>query len=340
MIFLINYDIIEIIGGNIMALTKDDDLIYLFTGTSEVFIKNRISRILSGLKQSYTIIRYDMENTSLTTVLNDAITVPFLEELKVIILRNPIFLTKTNDDAIPGIKNFIKYLKDPSESTLLIIEADNIKINPANEIYKILKNVALIINYDDSQEIELKGWVVRSFASNNVEIKEEALNTFMEYLNNNQIRMGQEINKLVNYKGSGGTITTEDVKLLVDKDLSNEVFNLIKAIVDHNHNAIAKIYQHIVEGTKDMQNILGMINNNFIDMVTIAKLLKAGYSQNDIAKFYNVTPGRAYYMVKNAKSFKISDLENYIIKLNNLDYLIKSGQIDKNLGIDLLIMQL
>ena len=45
-------------------------------------------------------------------------------------------------------------------------------------------------------------------------------------------------------------------------------------------------------------------------------------------------------MVKNAKSFKIVDLENYVIKLADLDYRIKTGKIDKNLGLDLLIMQL
>ena len=29
-----------------------------------------------------------------------------------------------------------------------------------------------------------KGWVIRSFAAWNIEIKEEAINLFMEYLNN------------------------------------------------------------------------------------------------------------------------------------------------------------
>ena len=86
--------------------------------------------------------------------------------------------------------------------------------------------------------------------------------------------------------------------------------------------------------------ILGMISSTFVDMITITKLMKMGHSQNDIAKFFNVSPGRAYYMIKNAKSFKPVDLENYVEKLANLDYKIKSGQIDKNIGLDLLIIQL
>jgi len=324
-----------------MALSKDDDLLYLFTGTSEVFIKNRISRILQSItKETYTIIRYDCESTSLGKIINECITIPLLEDIKVVILKNPTFLSSTKDTLTSDAKSFIKYLKNPAESCILMIDAHGTKINPTNEIYKALKNYALIINYDDSQEIELKGWVIRSFATANVTISEEAINLFMDYLNNDQIRMEQEINKLINYVGRGKSVTTADIELLVDKDLSNEIFNLIKAIVEHNHKRIAKIYQNLTQNTKDASNILGMINSSFVDMVTIAKLLKVGYSQNDIAKAYNVSPGRAYYMVKNAKSFKLSDLENYVIKLSLLDYKIKSGQIDKSLGMDLLIMEL
>ena len=44
---------------------KDEDLIYLFTGTSEIFIKNRMNRIIQSFnKYEYTIIKYDMETTS------------------------------------------------------------------------------------------------------------------------------------------------------------------------------------------------------------------------------------------------------------------------------------
>ena len=324
-----------------MALTKDDDLLYLFTGTSEVFIKNRINRIIQSYhKMQYTVIRYDMENTPLSTVLNDAITVPLLEDLKVIILKNPTFLGKSKEENTKEYKDFIKYLKNPCEYTVLMIDANNFKISQTNEIFKVLKNQALIINYDDTQEIELKGWVIRNFATNNIEIREEALNLFMEYLNNNQVRMEQEIEKLIAYVGKGGIVTTKDIRNVVPKDLSNEIFNLIKAIVDHNHVQISRIYKELTSNTKDVMGILGMISSTFVDMITITKLMKMGHNQNDIAKFFNVTPGRAYYMIKNAKSFKLNDLESYVEKLATLDYKIKSGQIDKNIGLDLLIIQL
>jgi len=83
--------------------------------------------------------------------------------------------------------------------------------------------------------------------------------------------------------------------------------------------------------------IIAMIGRTFRDLLTTLKLLKSGYKQHDIAQFYNVSDGRAYYMVKDAKTFEETDLANYVKKMADLDYQIKSGQIDKNIGLERLL---
>lgn len=320
---------------------KDEDLIYLFTGTSEIFIKNRMNRIIQSFnKYEYTIIKYDMETTSLSTVLSDAITVPFLEELKIIILKNPKFLTKSATSTKDEIKAMLKYLKNPCDSTLLIIDATNTVINQSNEIYKMLKNVARIIDYPDPEEIELKGWIVRSFDANGIDIKDDALTLLLEYIGDDQARLSQEIDKLSSYVGKGGTIRKEDIKLLVPKNINNEIYLLIKAIINHDLALTNQIYDNLITHTKDSLTIFSLISNKFKELLSTYRLLKYGYSQSDIAKFYNVSNGKAYYIVQEARAFKLSDLEFYIDKLAELDYQIKSGKLDKTIGLELLLLKL
>ena len=320
---------------------KDEDLIYLFTGTSEIFIKNRMNRIIQSFsKYEYTIIKYDMETTSLSTVLSDAITVPFLEELKIIILKNPKFLTKSATSTKDEIKAILKYLKNPCDSTLLIIDATNTVINQSNEIYKMLKNVARIIDYPDPEEIELKGWIVRSFDANGIDIKDDALTLLLEYIGDDQARLSQEIDKLSSYVGKGGTISKEDIKLLVPKNINNEIYLLIKAIINHDLALTNQIYDNLITHTKDSLTIFSLISNKFKELLSTYRLLKYGYSQSDIAKFYNVSTGKAYYIVQEARAFKLSDLEFYIDKLAELDYQIKSGKLDKTIGLELLLLKL
>ena len=320
---------------------KDEDLIYLFTGTSEIFIKNRMNRIIQSFnKYEYTIIKYDMETTSLSTVLSDAITVPFLEELNIIILKNPKFLTKSATSTKDEIKAMLKYLKNPCDSTLLIIDATNTVINQSNEIYKMLKNVARIIDYPDPEEIELKGWIVRSFDANGIDIKDDALTLLLEYIGDDQARLSQEIDKLSSYVGKGGTIRKEDIKLLVSKNINNEIYLLIKAIINHDLALTNQIYDNLITHTKDSLTIFSLISNKFKELLSTYRLLKYGYSQSDIAKFYNVSTGKAYYIVQEARAFKLSDLEFYIDKLAELDYQIKSGKLDKTIGLELLLLKL
>ena len=320
---------------------KDEDLIYLFTGTSEIFIKNRMNRIIQSFnKYEYTIIKYDMETTSLSTVLSDAITVPFLEELKIIILKNPKFLTKSATSTKDEIKAMLKYLKNPCDSTLLIIDATNTVINQSNEIYKMLKNVARIIDYPDPEEIELKGWIVRSFDANGIDIKDDALTLLLEYIGDDQARLSQEIDKLSSYVGKGGTFRKEDIKLLVPKNINNEIYLLIKAIINHDLALTNQIYDNLITHTKDSLTIFSLISNKFKELLSTYRLLKYGYSQSDIAKFYNVSTGKAYYIVQEARAFKLSDLEFYIDKLAELDYQIKSGKLDKTIGLELLLLKL
>ena len=320
---------------------KDEDLIYLFTGTSEIFIKNRMNRIIQSFnKYEYTIIKYDMETTSLSTVLSDAITVPFLEELKIIILKNPKFLTKSATSTKDEIKAMLKYLKNPCDSTLLIIDATNTIINQSNEIYKMLKNVARIIDYPDPEEIELKGWIVRSFDANGIDIKDDALTLLLEYIGDDQARLSQEIDKLSSYVGKGGTIRKEDIKLLVPKNINNEIYLLIKAIINHDLALTNQIYDNLITHTKDSLTIFSLISNKFKELLSTYRLLKYGYSQSDIAKFYNVSTGKAYYIVQEARAFKLSDLEFYIDKLAELDYQIKSGKLDKTIGLELMLLKL
>ena len=320
---------------------KDEYLIYLFTGTSEIFIKNRMNRIIQSFnKYEYTIIKYDMETTSLSTVLSDAITVPFLEELKIIILKNPKFLTKSATSTKDEIKAMLKYLKSPCDSTLLIIDATNTVINQSNEIYKMLKNVARIIDYPDPEEIELKGWIVRSFDANGIDIKDDALTLLLEYIGDDQARLSQEIDKLSSYVGKGGTIRKEDIKLLVPKNINNEIYLLIKAIINHDLALTNQIYDNLITHTKDSLTIFSLISNKFKELLSTYRLLKYGYSQSDIAKFYNVSTGKAYYIVQEARAFKLSDLEFYIDKLAELDYQIKSGKLDKTIGLELLLLKL
>lgn len=317
----------------------DTDNLYLFTGSEEPVIRTKINRLVDELKKiNSEIIKYDLEITSLRKIISDAMTIPFLAEQKIFILRNPRMLTGTVET--PDIKEFINYLKKSNPTTIIIIDATGIDIKEDNPVYKVLMKLAVINDVKRLEDIELGGIIIRKLSINGVTIKDDALRLLLTYLNHNLVRTEQEIDKLSLYAGNGGTITSDDVKLLVSKDLDDDIFSLARAVMTKDRKNVLEIYHELSLQTNDTLGLLGMLSRAFTELLIASKLIMAGYSNQDIAVICNMNKGRAYYLVQNAKSFKIDELSNYINALAELDYKIKTGLINKNVGMELLLLKL
>lgn len=314
--------------------------VYLFIGNEHVIKKNKIERILENVDPKTTdFIKYDLETISIQEVITDCMTIPFLKEKKVIIVKNPHFLASIKTPIKHDIKMLIKYLQNPTDTTILMIDAVGINIDKNSEVYKSFQKYSYIIDIKELDIIECKAWVKRSLSMAGATIGDEALNLLIEYLNGDLIRMEQEIEKLAAFRYND-RITESDIKALVSRNYEEDVFLLIKAITQKDRAQVTEIYQRISESVTDVMSIIGLISKTFNDLYTTLKLLEAGYSQNDIANIFGVKPGRAHYLIKDAKNFKLETLEQYVNQIVDLDYKIKNGLIDKTFGIEMFLLSL
>lgn len=315
--------------------------IYLFTGTEEVRNRTKMERVLSSLDANKTsVTKYDADFISIGEIMEDAITIPFLADTKVIIVKNPRFLTKESSPIKHDPTTLIKYLKNPVETTVLMFDAVGYKLDDDLEVVKAFKKYAYIVDTQELEPVEYKAWAKRLFVLNNVDIKDDALVTLIDYVKKDSVRMEQEVNKLISYVGPGNKVTKEDVEELVIPSADDAVFLLVRAIVEKNKKEVMKIYNSLALNTQDVMGIISMISSTFVDLLATAKLLQEGYKQGEIASLFKISNGRAYYLVNDAKTFKVSTLEEYVVKLSKLDYQIKSGQVDKGLGMELLLLSL
>lgn len=317
----------------------DIDNLYLFTGSEEPVIKTKINRLVDELKKtSSEVIKYDLEIINLRKVISDAITIPFLTEQKILILRNPKMLASTV--LSPDVKEFISYLKKSNPTTIIIIDATGIDIKSDNPLYQVLMKQAVINDVKKLEDIELGGIIIRKLSINGVTIKDDALRLLLTYLNHNLVRTEQEIDKLSSYAGNGGTITIDDIKLLINKDLDDDIFSLARAVMTKNRQKVLEIYHELSLQTNDTLGLLGMLSKTFTELLIASKLLLCGYSNQDIATICNINKGRAYYLVQDAKNFNDTELSTYIKALADLDYKIKTGIINKYVGLELLLLKL
>ena len=124
------------------------------------------------------------------------------------------------------------------------------------------------------------------------------------------------------------------------KELDKDVYSLTNAIIEEDKQAVINIYQRLIKDGNNPNYLFNLISKSIRELLIVQAMLEEGYKQGEIAEMMNFSSGRAYYVVKNARSLKPQIVKEYVEKLGELDYKVKSGQIDINTGLEFLILGL
>ena len=278
-----------------------------------------------------------MQINNVSMAVQDLLTPPFLSDNKVVIIKNPIFLTKLKSEIEHKTEMLLNYLDNIEETSYLIIDASGLKIEENNSLYKKLKQKGEVSETKELSQVEMKGWLKRKFAIIGKEITDEAVLLFFERIGWNLLTANNEFDKVANYVGSKETITLSDIEKVVVKELETDVFKLTNALQEGDRKQVILLYQDLVKTGNDPVKLLGLVSKTVKDTYNVCLMLEKGYKQIDIANTLGVSTGRAYYIIKSARSFKIDKLENLLLQLHDLDYRIKTGRIDKNTGFEMFL---
>ena len=296
-------------------------------------ITNEINS-LTGELTDYDYVSFDFEDSSLIRLLEEVRTVPLLNEGKIVVLKNATFLSNPSKYDERLINSFKDYLQNPSPSTVLNIVISELK--SINVDFKaILEKNAIIKSLIKNAPEDLKAYISNSFLQDGYLLDSLVVDELIDRTKGFVERIDVEIDKLKTYACDSKKILNSDVKLLVSKELDDNIFELVNGVLENDKPKIYQIFNDLMTLNTTETVIISLLINKFSELYDTKVLTKAGYSKNDIADLYNIKPGRVYYAQKAAQSASLEDLRNNINDLCELDYKIKSGQIDKRIGLEL-----
>ena len=84
--------------------------------------------------------------------------------------------------------------------------------------------------------------------------------------------------------------------------------------------------------------MIGLISSQFRFLLQVKTLYNKNKSNDEIAKLLEVHPYRVKLAINNCYYYSKETLENYLLKLFELDKKIKLGLIDKNIFFQLFIL--
>ena len=292
---------------------------YLLVYDNYYLFQEKLKDIISSTKfENASITNYDLEEEDLYNALLDLDTYSFLTEQKVIIIKN-INLLEDNQDT----KNLLKYLDNPNNDNLLILTTT--KFNATKKINKELKKKTNYIKLETDLNKEIKN-ILQGY-----EVEAGVITKLIEYSNNNIDIIKSECDKLKQYKFDTKKITKEDVETIVIKHIGEStqiVFDLIKDIaIKDKKRAIIK-YEKLKKYNVDDIALIGLLESQLRLMIQIIMFSEKKYSNKDIATTLNIHPYRIEKTKELLRYSNKKDVCNMIKNLSNIDYKIKSGQID------------
>lgn len=324
---------------------KDGNLasIYLLFGEETFLLESNLKKIKKLFGEIEKGINYILiDEASIENIISDIETPAFGYEKKLIIARNTgIFKTgaKKTKESITKIRDKLNdYIKENieliNESCVIVFveEAGGI-----SSLQKTIDKLGIVCKFEFQKPAQIQKRIKSICNAYKVNIDSSTMQYFIECCGTNMQELINEIRKLIEYAGEGGTITKDDIDKLSIKKMESIIFELTDNLGKKNVSKALDVLHNLIYAKEPVQKILITLYNHFKKLYLTKFAIKEG---KDIITSLELKPNQTFLANKyrtQANYFKEEELRNIIKELINLDYNYKIGLIDVNVGLEAIL---
>ena len=305
---------------------------YLIKSSAISLIDKKIEELVKENKfNDASITTYDMEEDSITSLIEDADTISFLTPNKVIIGKN---LSNNNLDD-KSLKILSKYLDNPNSSVLLIFVTTNIDTRK-KAVKEVINKLSLVNISTDTKNI-IKD-ILKDY-----DVEYRVNNLLEEYYNEDLERLISETKKLALAFINTKKITYKDALELLVKPLNKQdslAFDLVREIALKDKKKAVNIYNELLSYNIESYALFGLLESQYRLLYQVKVLNKKNISYNDMANILEVHPFRVKKTLELVRYYTLKEIRKLLKNLSDIDFKIKSGVYENNIIIDLLILNI
>ncbi|MFR2593590.1 MAG: DNA polymerase III subunit delta [Butyribacter sp.] len=207
-----------------------------------------------------------------------------------------------------------------------------------NKLYKYVnKNgIAAEIKLKDAQET--LNWAARRLKDAGKVFTRQTMEYFLQRVDNNLYSLSNEIDKLVAYTGDRQEVTIADIDEICPAFLQNHIFQMVDAVGASDADKALKLYNELIELKEAPSYILYMLIRHFNILLQISSL--GGAAKNEIAAKIGISPYFVGNYQRQAAGFKREQLKNALESSLDTEQKFKTGILDDQIGVELLIVGL
>mgnify|MGYP002718971407 CR=1 FL=1 len=301
-----------------------------------------INIYLQTEKDDFNFIKFNLYETEITPIIEETLTMPFFSDKKAILVKNAYVFTgeKVTKELNQNTDQLMEFLEKYDGDNLIIFEVYQNKLDERKKLTKTLKKNGQLKKVEQMSEEEIKKWIQSKLNENFKDIKQDALNMFIELTGVNFNIVSQELDKLMLFLGDRPTINKDDVNQIINRSLEQNVFLLTEYIQKRQKNKAIQLVKDLINMKEEPIKLLALVTSNYRLYYQCKILSQKGYSGQQIAKTVNVHPYRVKLALGQVRHYQLEDLLNTIDSCAETDYKLKSSYMDKQLILELFILSL
>jgi len=270
--------------------------------------------------------------------------IPFLAEKRLIIVegwltrltaRRGQELSTSQREMLEALAEYLPRL--PETTRLVFVEEKSL---PAGHpIVKLAQREArgYVKRFDPPDAKRLPHWIEERVRMRGGEIEPRAAHELAAIVGADLRLLDQEIVKLVTYTNRERPITKTDIEILVPYSQDAVIFDMVDALGRRDGRAAAQTLHRLLDGGDHPLALMGMIVRQFRLLLQVEELKTGGATPQDVAKALNIHPFPARKLYNQATHFTAAQLEKVYRYLLDTDVEIKTGKIEAEVALDLLV---
>ncbi len=312
---------------------------YVIYGEEQYRIRKTIESIIiqyGDLKDDLLTTYYDARSTSIDVIFEDANTIPFFSDYKIIVVEHANFLSASNDTHV-DLKLLEQYLEHECESTILILSGYFSKLDARKGIVKKLKQSWKFYECNKLDEKGKAAFVEEQIQLRKLKIDVQAKHLLIKYLPLDMMNIQHELDKLEIY---GDSIDSKVIEALISKPLNDDVFAMVNAVVNKDIKQAFSLWKDFCVLNIEVIYLISLLASQFRFLYQVKLLTLQNKGKDTIAKQLSAHPYRTQLAIQTCYRLSCDEILDKLAQLATLDQKLKSGTLDKKLGFELFLLKM
>jgi DNA polymerase-3 subunit delta len=327
-------------------------MIYLFHGDEEFGRSERIAALrarLGDLAEMNTVVLAG-RSLSQDELLHHCDVPPFLGDFRLVIVNDLLTrlekkgpdgkITQTGKDFLAWLADYIPVIP---ETTVLVLNESK-KIPARNPVLKAVNKLGdrgevTLFQTPQLKRGELAGWVAKRAREMGIRLDRGVAEDLAAFIGPNLRLINSELEKLALYAGDR-TITKKDVAVICPYAREASIFDMVDALGNRRTAVAFRLLAQMRNQGAHPLYLLTMIVRQYRILLQVKDYVARGMRKEEIASTLHLHPYPTGKAMAQSRNYTPRQLESIYDRLLETDVAIKTGKLEANLALDMLVVEL